>query len=403
MTTPMLESVVNQELCTRCGCCAAVCPQNCISIDTHAVRGQSCITCGLCTKVCSGTGTDLRKTAENLFKGLYNEYVGQYIATYTGYSTDEAIREKATSGGVVTSLLVCLLEEGVIDGAVVVSFDEEPWKTTYKIATTKEEIIESAQTKYQVTPLDVSLKDCNLRKIAVVGLPCVIQGLRKIQSHSAIGEKIAVLIGLFCWVNMEREATEFLLNRLNVTTEEVQSIEYRSGDYLGGFKVHLKDGSVKFLEKECYNVLPLLFAPERCVYCPDFTNELADISVGDAKSIQSEKGHTFVVTRSERGEELLKKCVDKKYIRTDTCDIEEIIQSESSSLLFKKGAYRRIQKKKKGIEFYGEEYRMPLKNQLFELVFMIVHKNRKFFKPLFRIMPLSIFKIVSQWVTKERS
>lgn len=400
--TRMLESVVERELCTRCGCCVGVCPQECISLDEYPVRGEACITCGLCAAICAGTGIDLRKTADNLFTGLYNEDVGRFTATYTGYSTDDTIREKATSGGVVTSLLTCLLEEGYIDGALVVSFDEEPWKTKYVLATTKEDIIKSAQTKYQVTPLDVPLKDVNLEKIAVVGLPCVIHGFRNIQEHTNIGQK-AVLIGLFCWVNMEREATEFLLNLLNVSPDNVESIEYRSGDYLGEFKVHLKDGSSKFLEKECYNVLPLLFAPKRCVYCPDFTNELADISVGDAKFLQSEKGHTFIITRSERGEELLKTCVDKKYIRTEKCNIEEIIWSESSSLLFKKGAYKRIQNK--GIKsFYGEAtYKIPLRNRMFELIFMIVHRNRKFFTQLFRIMPLSFFRVISQWITKERS
>lgn len=380
--------------CTRCGCCAVVCPQGCITLDEYPVVGEGCTECGLCTTVCPGQGIPLKKWGETLFeKAHYNTYVGRFIQTYTGYSHSDQIREKATSGGFVTSFLVWLLKEGIIDGALVVSFADNPWKTRYVVATTEEDIIKSAQTKYQITSLNPVTVD--LEKIAVVGLPCVIHGLRKIQESTNIG----LLLGLFCWVNMEEEATEFLLKKLNIRKDQIKSIEYRSGDYLGGFKVVLKDGTIKFLEKECYNVLPLLFAPERCVYCPDFTNELADISVGDAKGLQSEKGHTYIVTRSERGETLVNTCTEKGYIHIERCTLEEIIQSESSSLLFKKGSYQRMD-----TFCYGkEEYSIPLKNKVFAFVFKIVHNNREFFKKLFLVMPLPVFKIVSQLITSERS
>ena len=403
MTTPMPESIVDHELCTRCGCCVSGCPVGCINMDEYPVRGDGCTACGLCTTICPGTGIDLEKAAKELFPGShYNDDVGRFLNTYTGYSRNNDIREMATSGGVVTSLLVCLLEQGVIDGALVVSFGEKPWKTEYTVATSKEEIIASAQTKYQVTPLDIPLKDLELEKIAVVGLPCVIQGLRSIQKNSPLGKKIKVLIGLFCWVNMEREATTFLLEKLGVDVKDVEKIEYRSGDYLGGFKVQLKNGVTTYMGKECYNTLPLLFAAQRCVYCADFTNELADISVGDAKFLQSQKGHTFIITRSQEGERVLKTCVDTGYIHTETCGIEEIIWSERSALLFKKGAPRRIQKSDINI-FHGRDYNIPLKNRLFELLFMVVHRNRKSFKKLFMVMPLSFFRAVSNLVTRERS
>lgn len=394
MTTPLLE---NREQCTRCGCCVSVCPVGCVYIDRYPVKGDGCISCGLCTTVCPAEGINLKKTAEELFKNSnYHEHMGRFKATYTGYAQDPTIREKATSGGVVTSLLLCLLEQHIIDSALVVSFSSPPWKTTYEIATCKEEIIKSAQTKYQVTPLCVPLKDLECKRIAVVGPPCVIQGLRRIQKYSEVGEKIKILIGLFCWVNMEREATEFLLKKLGIALDEVESIEYRSGDHLGGFKVQLKNGDTTFLGKECYNTLPLLFAPQPCVYCPDFSNELADISVGDAKFVQSKEGHTFIIVRSEQGEKILKTCADNRYITVEKSDMEEIVLSERSALLFKKGAYKRMQK----MEYTGV---IPLRNRLFEFLFMGVHRNRKFFKFLFEVMPLSFFKVVSKLITRERS
>lgn len=403
MTKRTSRSVVEQIYCTRCGCCVSACPQGCIYIDKYPVRGEGCIECGLCEKVCPGTGIDLKETAELLFEGEYHEYAGRFVKAYTGYSTDDSIREKATSGGVVTSLLVYLLEKGFVDGALVVSFDDDSWKTKYVVATSRDEIIESAQTKYQVTPLDIRLKDLEPERIAIVGLPCVVEGMRKMQEHSAQGGKVVILIGLFCWVNMEKEATEFLLKKLNCDVSDVQSVEYRSGDYLGGFKVQLKNGDIEFLGKECYNILPLLFAPERCLYCCDFTNELADISVGDAKSVHSKKGCTFIITRSEKGERILKGCEEAGYICTEHCEIEDILESESSAVFFKKGAYKRIQKKGIQISYGDGGIRIPLKNRFFEFIFFVVHKNREFFQTLFSILPLLFFRIPSRLITKGRS
>ncbi len=388
----------DEKVCTRCGCCVSVCPQQCIRLEEYPAKGEECTACGLCEDVCPGNGVDLKEMAEGLFqKAQCNEDVGRFIQAYIGYSNDGRVREKATSGGVVTSLLIYLLEQGVVDGALVVLFDEkEPWKTKYVVATSKEEIIKSAQTKYQVTSL-TGFED--VESVAVVGLPCVVEGLRKAQKH--LGEKVKVLIGLFCWVNMEREATEFLLQKMGVTVEDVTSVEYRSGDYLGGFKVQLKNGEVKFLGKECYNVLPLLFAPQRCVYCGDFTNELADISVGDAKFVESKKGHTFIITRSQGGEDVVRDCVKRGYIQIETCDVEDIVRSESSALQFKKGAYKR--RGRQPISYGKEEYKIPVRNRFFELLFVSVHKNRKFFKKIFRVMPLPFFKLVSQLITRARS
>lgn len=405
MITPTQKKVVEKYLCTRCGSCIGVCPQECILFYDYPVIGKGCIDCGLCKRVCPGKGMDLNLSASSLFEGSnYNEDIGRFIRAYIGHSKNDIIREKATSGGVVTSILLYLIEKDIVDGALVVTMDkEEPWKTKSLIATSRDEIIESAQTKYQITPLNQKIKDLDLERVAVVGVPCVIQGIRKIQENSILGEKIRLCIGLFCWVNMEKEATEFLLKKLKIDKRKVKSIEYRGGKWPGGFKVRLKDGKVKFMEKKYWNILPFLFTPERCLYCTDFSNELADISVGDVKFLHEDKGYTFMISRSKIGEETLDDCEKYGYISKKNCSIEKIISSESSALFFKKGAYKRMKKLGKKPNYKKEENKIPLKNLLFEFIFVEIHKRRKFFKKLFAAMPLPFFKLISLLITRERS
>jgi coenzyme F420 hydrogenase subunit beta len=403
---PTSEPITEPSICTRCGCCVAVCPQGCISIDSRAfaVRGEGCIHCGSCEQVCPGGGIDLQTSGRSLFDGThYFEGMGWVRNAYTAYSTDKKTRKTGTSGGVVTSLLEYLLDSEIIDGVLVVTFDtDQPWTTRYILATSKEEVVKGAQTKYQITPVEDSLHQIPQERIAVVGLPCMIQGMRKLQK-TAVGKKIILLLGLFCWVHMEQEATTCLLRKLHCKKADVETIEYRSGDYLGGFKITDIHGNVDFLEKECYNLLPLLYAPERCTICADFTNELADISFGDAKSVQSEKGHTFVLSRSELGQQAMDECQKNGLIAVTPCSVEEIRDSERSALLFKKGAMERIEKKGFPI-FYGtESYEIPFKNKLYEFIFFFIHSRRNFFRKIIEMMPLSLFKVISKWVTGKRS
>ena len=121
------------------------------------------------------------------------------------------------------------------------------------------------------------------------------------------------MIGLFCGFNLSISATDYLIKKLGINKEEIDSLEYRGGKWPGGFLVRMKDGSKKFLEKDCYSFIFPLFIPDRCLYCTDLTSELADISVGD---YWLKEGWSMIIVRSKRGEDILKS--------TNSIDMEEV-------------------------------------------------------------------------------
>ncbi|PIQ89638.1 MAG: hypothetical protein COV72_02150 [Candidatus Omnitrophica bacterium CG11_big_fil_rev_8_21_14_0_20_42_13] len=333
---------IDLRLCNTCGSCVGVCPNNAISIIDELPRlTGACNECGLCFEVCPGIEFPYPAMNRELFNDSNVDYeIGSYRAIHFARARNKQISEKASSGGVVTSLLSYLFDSGEIKAAVVVGQDKtRPWMPRANIALSKEEIFASAQSKYSMIPLNMLLADLTQYEgeVAYVGLPCHIHGLRKAQKAGHRGaNKIKYCIGIFCGFNMSFKATEFLIKKSKIAKENIKSLEYRGGPWPGGFMIKSKDKKEYFLEKHSYNYLNSLFTPKRCLVCPDLTSEFADLSVGDAWHIT---GYSTVLTRSEKGERMMKMAL--------ACGIFDIKEGKSSDV--KRGHGHLIAYKKHGL------------------------------------------------------
>ena len=149
-----------------------------------------------------------------------------YSNCYLGYSVDDDIRYDSSSGGVITSLLIYALEKGIIDGALVTRMNKDnPFEPEPFIAKNKEEIIEAAKSKYCPVPLNKLineiLKSENL-KIAVVGLPCHIHGIRKAEMlNESLRNRIVLHLGIFCSHTDTFWQTYSLINKLGIKENDV--------------------------------------------------------------------------------------------------------------------------------------------------------------------------------------
>ena len=113
---------VSNGLCTGCGICQGACPNTSITMYVKSGRflpvvdQKSCKNdkgCHRCYDICPGVGVKLNCIAKEEFSGadtFYNGKIGYYRKCFTGYSNSYNVRYHSASGGMVTQLLVWMLE-----------------------------------------------------------------------------------------------------------------------------------------------------------------------------------------------------------------------------------------------------------------------------------------------------
>lgn len=406
------EQVIDANLCTRCGGCVGVCREQAIIIDD--VMGEAlprlngtCDSCdGRCYDACSGDYVPFPSLNEFVFgQQPTNRYLGNYQSISVGFASDAEVRAQGASGGVLTAVLLYLLAKGLVDGAIVTRSDpQQPWLGKPFIARTPTEIKQAAQSKYAIIPVNAILQEVEKLdgKFAYVGLPCQVHSLRKLQqSGNVAAQKISVVLGSYCGINMHFESVRSFLRAHGVQdVEQVARLEYRAGEWPGKMRAQMTDGRVFELEKFYANYLIPFFVMQRCLTCTDLTNEFADIVGGDAWSPVYEergKGWSLVVSRTQTGQNLLNAMLEDSALSLQPTDEHDAMTMHSHMLDFKKrGAFLRMQRLRrlgKATPRYDyEPLDIPFKRQLFEWAIDFI-----FWAGRFRLIHRIVERIPIRW------
>lgn len=352
-----VDIVVKKCLCHGCGTCYAVCQKNAIDMKYNEEAGhftpvinENCINCSLCLKVCPGYELDVERLDNVISKTQpENSNVGVFTDCYVGYSTNPDIRFDSASGGLITQILVTLLEEKMITGALVTSMNPtDPMVPMAILATSKEEIIEASKSKYCPVTLADALKLVMKTdgRYAVVGLPCHIHGLRKAeQQFPQLRKKVVIRLGLLCSHMVGFPGIEFLLSKIGTSHSSLAKMQYRGRGWPGSMLIKNKNREVKIipLVTGWNSYWPIFssyfFTPIRCMMCPDQMAELADMSFGDAwlPAYFSDKiGQSIVISKNYFSDNILREMTRKGQINLRQLPVHEIEKSQQPNLVFKK-------------------------------------------------------------------
>lgn len=187
----MNKNISSVHDCYGCGVCATACGRKIIEIglnedgfyEPHITDSNKCTNCGICTEVCAYLHEDL---------SLQN----QEIHPYAAWSKDYLVRRKCSSGGAGFEIGKYLLEQGYKVCGVRYNADKN--RAEHYIATTLEELVPSAGSKYIQSYTVDGFKAINRKeKYLVTGTPCQIDSFRRYIRKFRCEDNF-VLLDFFC-------------------------------------------------------------------------------------------------------------------------------------------------------------------------------------------------------------
>jgi coenzyme F420 hydrogenase subunit beta len=307
------DEIIRTGHCSQCMACIEVCREegrNALAFEDETFRFEedACSHCGVCYAVCPELATATRDLDE-LYR-VNDSDIGRYLLVTSAMTRDRDIHRRSADGGVVTSILCYLLEAGLVDGALL-SRPGGPWGREPFIARTRPEVLDAAGyrsgrqgTLTGLADVVASLQmmsflrqihrvaEDDVGRLAVVGLPCEIYALRKMQlTQVAPTPAVEYVLGLFCYENLSLAGWRLArFERITgVPVTEVTKVNMRESLVLT-----LRSGDVKHVDLDELSQV----VATNCLRCVDFTSRYADISVGN---LGSEEGFNTVVVRNERG------------------------------------------------------------------------------------------------------
>jgi coenzyme F420 hydrogenase subunit beta len=214
----------------------------------------------------------------------------------------KAPKDGAQWTGIVTRIAEKLFETGAIDAVLTIAPDpDDRWKPTPVLLTDKADLARCRGMRMGYAPLLALLEPAaraGHRRVAVIGVPCQVYALRAIEQE--LGFDKLYVIGTPCSDNTTTANFHTFLNLLSDRPDTITYLEFRADFHV---ELRFADGKTKlipFLQLPI-STLPPDFFPLTCRTCVDYTNVLADITVG----YMGGEGDQWLIVRNERGEELV--------------------------------------------------------------------------------------------------
>lgn len=327
----LVSEVVNKGICMYCGACIASCP---IDILFHSEKEEpilrgTCAACQVCYYSCPRIELPVAEIERRVFgreRTAEETILGIYVGSYSVRAKDPEILKRAQDGGAVSALMLYALENKIIDYALVSGYtSQEPWRPGPRVARTKQELIENAGSQYtpggqvgglaEIAIPNRSVVDFQEERMALVGLPCELQGFWRMNSHwiaaPKLGRNLVFTVGLFCSKVFDygKMMVDYVQGARGIELHTVTKVNIKKNRLL----VYTGD---RLAIDEPVEVIAHA-AREECNVCVDYSAELADIAVG---AIGSATGWSTVLTRTSRGDDILNGAVEAGHVEVKRLD-----------------------------------------------------------------------------------
>ena len=288
---PPLAPALPRNLCTDCGISRSAEPKRCASAcqfiqpDYPALEAQV-----------QGRARDPARPDELHFGPFRRLLRARLAAPLPG----------AQWTGITTRIAERLLQTGAVDAVLTMAPDpNDRWRPVPVLVTQAEGMAQCRGMRMGYAPLLALLapaQAAGYKRLAVIGIPCQVYALRALEKELAL-DKLYV-IGTPCSDNTTTERFHTFLGlvaaQIGSAPADITYLEFRA-DYR--VELRLANGQTRLLPFLQLPIakLPADFFPLTCRTCVDYTNVLADITVG----YMGGQGEQWLLVRNQRGEDLL--------------------------------------------------------------------------------------------------
>ena len=200
--------------------------------------------------------------------------------------------------GITTRIATRLLETGAVDAVLTMTnTSTSRWQPEPVLVTDPADLAACRGMKMGYAPLLALLEPAIERgytRLAVIAIPCQVYPLRALER--SLGLDALFVIGTPCSDNTHTRQFEDFLGRLTSRPDAVTYLEFLTDYHV---EIRFADGEARripFLDLPIAD-LPPDFFPLTCRTCVDYTNVLADITVG----YMGGHGDQWLLVRNERG------------------------------------------------------------------------------------------------------
>jgi len=344
-----IKEVIDSNLCLGCGICTF--DSSISKMKFSSSKGmkipiiQNNIDYSLASSICPGKGYSIIEDSKKRYgKHLYTVELGYVNNTFLTHSYSSEVLKKASSGGIMTQILLYILQNKIVDKVAVTKFiytSEGPGTKTF-LTDNIQDILDCQGSKY--CPVDISsfIQECKSfnGKIAYVGTPCQIAGIREIQKiDSSFDDKIILTIANFCGGFKSFNHIKKIALRHSIDYNHISYFRFRGGGQPGSLL--MKDGNgnkyeVPYPKYTGYTGYSKLL---RCHLCVDAMGELADIACGDAwldDYLKDKNTWSILLSRNEMASSIITNMRNEKLIDLKDITHEEICYSQRQNLKSKK-------------------------------------------------------------------
>lgn len=274
------------------------------------------------------------------------KYIGDYESCYVGYSSDENIRNGAASGGIVSTLLIYLLENKYVDGVFVSRQYVKNGRIEVEsfITNKVEEILDCRTSIYTFFPLEKNFKKLLefKGKIAVVLLPCHLKTLNTlIIKNPELKEKVMFKISLFCGGVADEQLMYRILEKNNINVNDIERIYSRKGLWRGQTYIKMKDKKEKIIS---YNKNwsayknAFFYSTSKCFSCTDHFGYEADFCFGDIwlREMKNDKvKYSAIITKNFFSDCIYNKMIQENLVISTKIDPCKILKGNKRALIYK--------------------------------------------------------------------